>query len=164
MKQKTENRLQSKSSNMWYDTESSWVALSHAGRWLRSSSMAMSPRTISIASFCIDDVGRKRSNACNALSLSILFVLPTKLSLFSIVYNSKSCVRFMHPNESNYHLYCSQTKSLEHRKYVGKQPSATSPLFFDNLHLDKSPKVSTTNPGWNFWRFVQNGDCRKNGD
>ena len=37
--------------------------------------------------------------------------------------------------------------------------------FFSTISIsDKSPKVSTTNPGWHFWWFVRNGDCRKKGD
>jgi len=39
----------------------------------------------------------------------------------------------------------------------------SSPFFMTISILDKSPKVSTTNPGVHFWRFVQNGDCRKKG-
>ncbi len=41
--------------------------------------------------------------------------------------------------------------------------SAFQNLLLGGVILDKSPKVSTWIGGWHFWRFVQNGDCRKKG-
>ena len=94
---KTENRCQSKSSNMWYcgQYDSSRVPLSHVCRCRCPISHATSSRTISIASLCREDVGRKRSRICSMLSWSG-FVLPTaRRSL--IVYNTKTECKFMPP-------------------------------------------------------------------